>query len=252
MNRHPHRSVRALERELERPARSVFDETELADLPEPARRMFRATIAPGTPIAASARIEMRGEIRLRRWTRFTARETLAPLTGFVWSARAGPITGYDRYANGEGELRWELLGLVPVVRSTGADVARSSAGRAAAEAIWLPTALLPRFGVSWLAADRHRLTARLRVDAHDLEVHYELDEAARVRACWLDRWGDPDSTGVHGLHPFGTEADAHRTFAGLTIPSRGRAGWHYGSDRWEDGVFFRYEIADLRPAGLAG
>jgi hypothetical protein len=25
-------------------------------------------------------------------------------------------------------------------------------------------------------------------------------------------------------------------------PHRGTAGWHVGTDRWEDGAFFRYEI----------
>lgn len=245
-------AIRTLEDELERPARGSFAENEIEGLPEPVQRMFRAAIVPGRPLATSARLELRGAIKLRRWTRFRGRETIAPLTGFVWSARAGPIAGYDRYANGEGELRWKLLGLVPVVQASGPDVARSSAGRLAAEAIWLPTALLPRFGIAWSAVGEHRVTARLRIDAHELEIHYLLDDASRVQACWFDRWGDPDSTGVYDLHPFGMEASSHRTFAGLTIPSRGRAGWHYGTERWEDGVFFRYGIVDLRPVGPAG
>jgi len=73
---------------------------------------------------------------------------------------------------------------------------------------------------------------------------YALDDGGRIRATWFDRWGDPDGTG-HELHPFGLEATAHRTFAGVTIPSAGRAGWHYGTDRWPEGVFFQYEITDL-------
>ena len=41
----------------------------------------------------------------------------------------------------------------------------------------------------------------------------------------------------------------YASFAGLTIPSAGRVGWWYGTDRWAQGEFFRYRITDLRPAG---
>jgi hypothetical protein len=55
-------------------------------------------------------------------------------------------------------------------------VSRSAAGRAAAEAVWVPTALLPRFGVTWEAASANHLTASHRLDHVELEVHYALDD----------------------------------------------------------------------------
>jgi hypothetical protein len=235
------------ERSLLRSAVGRFGEEELEGLPEPVRRLFRAAVAPGTPLARSARIAMRGEIRLRKWTSFRGTEVLTPLEGFIWSVRAGVISGYDRYARGAGEMRWKLFGLVPVMRADGPDVSRSAAGRFAAEGVWVPTALLPRFGVAWSAVDDRHVVAVLRVDAHELTVHYALDDDDRVRACWFDRWGDPDETGVFALHPFGLEATAHRTFDGVTIPSGGLAGWHWGTDRWPDSAFFRYEITGLEP-----
>jgi hypothetical protein len=225
----------------------VFSEDELEGLPDAVARMLRAAMAPGTPLAQSAVLSMRGRIRLKRWIAFRATEVLAPHHGFVWAARAGPISGYDLYARGAGEMRWALFGLVPVMRMAGADVSRSAAGRAAGEAAWLPTALLPRFGVEWAAENARHLVARLRVDALDHELHFHLDEDARVLACRFERWGDPDGTGTHGMHPFGMEVTAHRTFSGMTIPSTGRAGWHHGTDRWEEGAFLRYEITDVRP-----
>ena len=45
-----------------------------------------------------------------------------------------------------------------------------------------------------------------------------------------------------GIGPFGGEVGAWTTFGGVTIPSRGTVGWWYGTDRWADGEFFRYEI----------
>ena len=239
------RTTGAFKRSLVRPAQGLFGEDELGGLPEPVQRMFRAAIAPGTPLAATARLQMHGEIKLRGWTAFRGSEVITPHVGFIWAVRAGLISGYDRYADGEGEMRWKLLGLLPVVRASGPDVSRSAVGRVAGEAAWLPTTLLPRFGVRWAADDDRRLTACFQLDAYDLEFHYLLDDQARVQACWFERWGDPDRTGKYALAPFGMEATAHRTFSGLTIPSAGRAGWHYGTDRWPDGVFFQYRITDL-------
>jgi hypothetical protein len=44
----------------------------------------------------------------------------------------------------------------------------------------------------------------------------------------------------------GGDITAHRAFDGITIPSAGTLGWFYGTDRWPDGEFFRYEITALR------
>ena len=241
--------LREAERLLRQPVASVFDEVELDGLAEPVREMLGGAIAPGTPLVTSARLEMRGEIRLGRWRRFSGSEVLAPHAGFVWAVRVGPITGFDRYLGGAGEMRWRLIGVVPVMSARGPDVSRSAAGRIAGEAVWIPTALLPRFGVEWSTVNERHLVARLGLDAHLLELHYGLDDRARVERVWFDRWGDPDGSGTYGLHSFGVETRSWETFGGLTIPSAGRAGWHYGTDRWEDGVFFRYEITGLEPLG---
>jgi hypothetical protein len=53
---------------------------------------------------------------------------------------------------------------------------------------------------------------------------------------------DPDDTGRWELRPFGVEVTGYDSFGGVTIPSRGNAGWHHGTSRWPDGNFFRFEI----------
>lgn len=77
-------------------------------------------------------------------------------------------------------------------------------------------------------------------------MHIRLDEDALPVSIVFDRWGDPDETGVSNWHLFGVEVSGHATFGGLTIPSAGRAGWYFGTGRWDDGEFFRYEITDLQ------
>jgi hypothetical protein len=39
----------------------------------------------------------------------------------------------------------------------------------------------------------------------------------------------------------------YRTFGGLTVPSAGRIGWFYGTDRWREGEFFRFRLTALEP-----
>jgi hypothetical protein len=247
---HDHRlQVRELERRLSlRSASGRFTDGELDTLSEPVRRYFAWAIAPGAPLAQAARVRMRGRLKLgARWLPFRAREVLAPRTGFVWAARVGGVVvGSDHYVDGHGALDWKLLGLVRVMHTSGPDVARSAASRGAAEGVWVPSALLPRFGVDWSAEADDHLVARYRIDDVELELHCRLDSEGRLRSVTFDRWGDPGETGTYGLHPFGVEVTGYDTFGSYTVPSAGQAGWFHGSARWPEGAFFRYELTHHR------
>lgn len=241
----------SIERRLTRPAaEGSFSAAEVAGLDEPVRRYLTAAITDGTPLAVSARLRMRGRIRLGRWVPFRARQILSPHDGFVWRARAAALVrGFDRYADGRGMALWKALGLVTVMHAEGPDTDRSAAGRAGAEAIWVPTALLPRFGVHWSAVADDHIVARHDVGNTPIEAHYRIDDRGTLRSVTFDRWGDPQRTGAYGWHPFGGEFGAHTTFGGVTVPSSGRLGWWYGTPQWADGEFFRFEITRLELVG---
>lgn len=234
-------------RELARPALACYRNDDLQRLPEPVRRHLRFAIAPGSPLFSAVLITMRGSIRVGRWRRFRARQVLNPHAGFLWKARTGVIRGYDRYLDGDGRMSWRVAGLVRVAKGRGADVSRSAAGRCAAEAVWLPTALLPRFGATWSATDDTHISVKFRLDSTDVEVHYTLDYEGGIRSFVFDCWGDPQNTGTFDWHPFGGEVTGYRTFGSLTIPSSGRVGWGYGTDAWAEGEFFRFDIRRLVP-----
>jgi hypothetical protein len=220
-----------------------FDAGTAAGLPEPARRWLTHAIAPGTPLWSSVVLTMHGRIRLGRWRRFTAREVLAPPRGFIWSATARivglPITGFDRNSSGAGEMRWSLLGL-PVLRASGPDLTRSTAGRLAGETVlWLPTAFAT---ATWSSStEPDNAVATWRIGDHDDDVRIGVDPTGRLREFGMQRWGNPDGGGYRRC-PFGGIVEAQRTFAGVTIASRVRAGWWWGTDRQDDGEFFRAEI----------
>ena len=191
---------------LDEPAPGVFTNADLTGLPEPVRRHLARTIAVGTPLTCCARLAMRGSIKLGRWLPFRARQALNPHEGFVWAARvAGVIVGSDHYVDGAGGMKWKVAGLVTVAHEAGPDVSRSAAGRGGAEAVWLPTALLPRFGVRWSAHDDTHITAHHHLGDIPIDVHYTLDPEGRITSFVFDRWGDPDSTGRWAWYPFGGE-----------------------------------------------
>lgn len=237
---------RSIRRRLLEPPVGHFTEDEIDGLPAAVRRYFRASIAEGTPLYRTATISMRGRIRIGRWLPFRAREVLNPQRGFIWRARtAVVISGSDHYVDGNGAMRWKLAGVATVAEGAGPDVARSAAGRVAGEAIWLPTALLPRFGVDW-EADDSRITAHYELDGNSFDLVFDLEPDGKPSSITFQRWGDPDGEGTSATHGFGGDFTDYATYAGLTVPTRGSVGWHHGTSAW-DGGFFRFRIVRLEP-----
>jgi hypothetical protein len=224
-----------------------FDPEAAVSLPPPAARWARHAIETGAPLRRVALLDMHGEIRIGRWQPFTARQLISP-SGFVWAARVGRwplrIRGFDRYSRGTGELRWRLIGLVPVMTATGDDITRSSAGRLAAEQMLVPATALDD-AVSWEPVDDRRATAHVDVDGTDHRVTIDVDDHGALQSVSQDRWGDPDG-GEFAVHPFGATFADERTFDGCTIPTTLYAGWSFGTGSWPDGVFFRATIDDAR------
>ena len=227
---------------------ATYSASSARDLPEPVRRYLTAAIAPGTTVASGVELTMRGHVKLGRWLPFHAEQVLVPTRGTMWFARiARVIRGSDRYLDRRGGMDWKAFGVFPLVHVDGDDVARSSAGRAAGESVWAPTAMLPSDAVRWSATDDSHITAAITIDDHVVRVDHLIDTEGQILTSGFQRWGDPDKTGTWAQHPFGMEVTSHRTFDGVTIPSAGRAGWHFGTDRWDEGMFFRFEITSCQP-----
>lgn len=213
----------------------MFQPEMVNDLPGPVRRFLLHAIAPGTPLAGSAELAMHGELRLapdRDPVPFVAEQSLAPPDAFVWRARTQGgllrIRGFDRYEEGEGEMRWNLWGIIPVVRARGPDVTRSAAGRLAMEAVLVPSTLVPGRGVTWDEMDDRRARFRMTVGDEKVETTLEVDPEGRpVRAAAM-RWSERAGP---GYEPFVVELAGEVKADGYTIPSRVSAGWSLGEEK---------------------
>ena len=236
-------------RELAARANAVdcFDPGAVRDQPEVVQRWLGRALAVGVPLGGGVQLRMHGHIRLgEHWRPFEADQVLAPLRGYIWAATARfgrlPVTGFGRFSDGAGEMRWKLLGLVPVVTATGSDVSRSAAGRLAAEIVLAPTAFAT---ADWEATPDPDVACGSFSFSHATErVELRVSADGQVRSASMLRWGNPDRL-PFGRHLFGAELSDSETFAGgLTIPTTMRAGWGWGTDRWESGEFFRAKITN--------
>jgi hypothetical protein len=143
-------------------------------------------------------------------------------------------------------MLWRALGVVPLIRARGPDVDRSALGRAVAESIWVPTAVLPRYGVVWRARDEQHLVADIPIRDERVTLDITIDAEGQVRGAHLDRWHDPQGNGTFGWSPFGVEPTASRAFpCGITMPADGTGGWFHETLRWREGQFMRYSISEL-------
>jgi hypothetical protein len=208
--------------------------------PETAQAYLRHAIAEGTPLARAVRLTMTGEIKLKGWLPFTATQVVRADGGFVWSARVQKglmfITGFDKFVERVGEMRWKLLGLFPVMTGSGPDISRSAGDRFAIERIMLPSALC-RPEVRWTSEGGAVTAEEPRISP----ITLGLNPTGAAKSVSMLRWGNPDG-GAFGLFPFGGLVEEEKTWGGYTIPSRLRIGWHFGTDRFEEGEFFRAQI----------
>ncbi len=218
----------------------------LAALPDAARRYLQHAITPGTPLASAVRLRMHGEIKLRRWLPFLAEQVIRRDRGMIWSATIRmhglPVRGFDRLLDGEGAMRWKLLGIIPLITASGPDISRSAAGRLQAESVWLPSMLCGE-DVTWTGLTRSHANAQVIVHGHLAILDLAVNEAGRLQSVSLPRWGNP--AGEFRSVQFGGFVEEEGTFDGYTIPVRLRVGWYFGTDRFAaDGEFFRVKIDD--------
>ena len=178
------------------------------------------------------------------WSPFTAVQNFsAAPPGFLWDARiriAPAIYAYvhDGYAGREGVMYGAISALVPVVNERGTSMmATGELLRYLAEAVFFPTALLPRGGVSWAPVDDR--TARVTLTDGDTTVACDVDfgerneivgiSAMRYRNDELTRW----------VGHFGD----YRRVDGMMIPMSGAVEWML-----PDGPapYFRAHLVDTR------
>lgn len=228
-----------------RPPSGTFNPQSLDDLPEPARRWLTHCIEPGTPLWHGVVLEMHGRIRMGGWHPFRAVQVHSLPRGYIWAARAkfglATLGGYDCYLDGEAERRWNLFGHVPVRTKTGHDLARSAAGRAAMEAILVPTSLVGP-DVTWYPGSTpDSAIAELRIGDQLLRPEITVANDGALVSVSIPRWSR--SRGKKWSEDtFGGVVGDESEFDGVRICTTMRIGNHFGTERWTRSQSYRTSI----------
>jgi len=232
-SRQSRRRVEALHRPAATGRKTAVSPADLDDLPTPVRRYLHSAIPEGRTLVDTARVEQTGQLRTgdasSPWYPFSATHhvTVAP-PGFLWDAtvRFAPLVTVsvrDSFCDGEGAGAVSLWGVVPLDSAgSSPELVEAELQRYLAEAVWYPTALLPREGVTWEPVDNQRAEATVEhggVSA-SLTFAFDGDEVRRVEG---ERYRRVE--GGFDRTPWTGHWDEYERRAGLRIPLSGAVVW---------------------------
>jgi len=228
-----------LSSDISQPA--VFSTEELRELPDPVARYFTFALTPGQPFFRRARVDQAGRFRTgdrnAPWRPFTAVEhftTVPP--GFVWDARIrmAPLLVVrvrDGYVAGSGAVLGKLAALVTVADQHGRPELNAGAlHRYLAEALWFPTALLPRAGVVWDAVDARTARATMTDRATAVSLEFQFGAQGEIVSAYTPR-RYREVNGADVSTPWHCEYRRYAPVHGVMVPLEGEVAWEVPEGR---------------------
>jgi hypothetical protein len=183
------------------------------------------------------------DINAEQWT-----GTVEP--GIVWVAQGSmnalPVTVFDAYVEGRGELSARVLGTVQVAGGSGADYDKGELQRYLSELPVYPDAILNNAGLTWREIDDRtvEVSARSRSGTASLRFYFdENGDIVRSEADDRPMAGDGGRTLPTPWHGIFAE---YKQFGQYRIPSYGEVGWML-----DDGLFtyWRGRLVSYEPLG---
>lgn len=220
------------------------------DLPACVARYFAFALGSARPVITRARIRSTGVFATKpnAWAPFSAEQVITPVPpSFEWNARIWmmkivPVRVRDSYDNGYGATHATVAKLVTLANTRGTrEVAAASLQRFLAEAVWVPTALLPRDGLSWSPIDDAH--ARVTITDRDTTVSLDITFGSRgeiVSVAGL-RYRDVDGAAI--LTPWEGVHRDYQSIDGIMIPTSGEVAWGLPDGRVP---YWRGRLADVR------
>jgi hypothetical protein len=206
---------------------------ELAELPPVVARYFVFALPPEQRRILRARLEQTGEFSMnegKSWKPFDAVEHFqVHRPGFVWEAAihmapAVDVVVRDSYVAGEGSTQGRMVGLLSVVDLHGTpEMARGSLQRYLAEAVWIPTALLPSSGVAWSPIDDRSARATIMDGAVTASFDFRFGEHGEITGGSTMRHREVDGRLV--FTPWDAHFGDYARIDGMMIPRRGEVAW---------------------------
>ncbi|MGE3704587.1 MAG: DUF6544 family protein [Vicinamibacterales bacterium] len=217
---------------------------DLEGLPSPVARFFRRVLREGQPIVRSARVVWEGEFNMGKpgrdnWRPFVATQDFVPgAPGFVWNARIQmlplvPVLVRDSLVHGHAAMQGAALGLITVVDVSGTDtLAAGALQRYLGEAVWFPTALLPRQGVSWTALDDGRAVATVSAGKTTVSLEFRFDADGHPVSVFAPDRPYDDGRGAPVPRPWNASNRRFDTRNGVIVPVESDVEWQLPEGRF--------------------
>jgi len=204
-------------------------------VPPPVARYFSVALGSNPARVTRARIRWSGQFLVRpdagRWAPFDADQVFtAHSPGFVWDARIRMGLGMttlvrDAFVEGHGSMRGAVLGVVPVVNAPRTpELDAAALQRYLAEAVWLPSALLPRQGVRWTPLTETSARASIRAGGTEVTLDFAFGPDNLVaRVFTTARFRD-----VHGTNvptPWEGRFLRYEERGGIRVPVEAEVAW---------------------------
>jgi hypothetical protein len=215
------------------PTTTLYHETELAGLPAPVQRYFRAVLTDGQPIVTAVTLTQSGTFNMSatgdQWKPFTATQAFTTQRpGFVWNANITlfpgmPVHVVDAFIAGEGLLRPAILGLYSMgtMQGTG-EIARGELLRHFAESVWFPTALLPSQGVVWQDIDDKSAKATMTDGPISVTMLFHFGTDGLISTIHVEERATTVGTATV-MMPWECRMSNYQTRDGMRVPLTGEA-----------------------------
>jgi len=219
-------------------ARVDFDT--FSGLPAPVIRYFKHVLMDGQPFLAQAKIRQQGEQRCETdsddWYPYTASHLIVPpVTGFAWIAKSDASMGtyvrmLESYNDGVGSSSVNLFAAFTLSSEQDSpELNAASLQHYLASTVWVPTSLLPKFGVKWTAIDDNTAMASLTVKETTVSLEFRFNKAGEVTGVYSPaRFRLVD--GEYRQQAWEAKFSDYQLESGMKIPQSTTSGWH------EDGV----------------
>lgn len=232
-----------------------YNPDDVTGLPAPVGEYFETVLEQGQCYVDGASLKQEGRFRLggveSDWHPFTARQTytVSP-PGYVWDAdiELAPYISarvLDAYVDGEGRLRANLLGAIPVA-TAGPDPRMNEAElqRYLSETPWFPTALLPAAGVTWEGIDDRTAEATIADGDVTATAMFHFDSTGQITRITADRYRQDTDTVATWVGHY----RAYERHDGMVVPTEAEVGWETADG---EVPYWRGRITDIQYQGIA-
>lgn len=211
-------SISKIERNL-----SVIKKSDLDSLPDLLKNYLLKVNITGKPLESNLYFEQKGKIRMypsNKWLPFKAMQFMsADQPAFIWKANSFPMLVRDKFMDGRGEMKINLLGIKNIEVATGTKIDQGSLTRYLGELPVYPNALLDK-RIKWEVMDENALKATMQIENIVADGIFYFDKEGWVSSFKTKRYM------LDSLKDFTGTFENFKEFNSLMIPTELTAIWN--------------------------